>query len=135
MKVMLVAKILSENSYFSIDIYTQWVYYRIKNGITTKGRSPAAKPGRKDMTMTKKEVKDRVIRLFETGHRIESEVHYIDEDGVEKKARILAGNTGYKWRVIYTRNANNVFTASDVQCFDAYSGFGNHRRDISYKVF
>ena len=90
-----------------------------------------------DHNMSRSEVKQRVSDLFGRGYSIESEIHYIDKiDGIEKKSRILSRPSGdYKYKVIYTRNNKGVFTASDVQLFDAYTDLtrdSHNRVDIAW---
>lgn len=77
--------------------------------------------------MTRREAREEVIRLFERGVKIEAEWSYLDkQDGKVKKCRLLSGNTGYKWKVIYTLNDKGVFTASDVQLYDAWTESQNY---------
>lgn len=66
--------------------------------------------------MTRREAKEKAVELFEKGCWIESEV--ICEN---RKSRVLANHTGYKWLIEYTRNEHGAFTASDVRLFDAYT--------------
>lgn len=84
--------------------------------------------------MTRKEVARKVIELFERGCWIESEVNYEN-----RKTRLLVSTTGYKWLVVYTRNDKGVFTASDVQLFDARTSCLRDNTDdgrfIEYKTF
>ena len=84
--------------------------------------------------MTRKEAKERTIELFENGCQIESEV--ICEN---RKTRILASHTGYKWLVEYTRNEYGVFTASDVRLFDPITESNRDTTDdgkfITYNVY
>lgn len=87
--------------------------------------------------MTRQEAAQRVVDMFARGFSIESEIHYIDKrDGVEKKMRLLSRPAGdVKWKVIYTRNEHGVFTAEDVQLFDAYTEFtvdSVNRHDLAW---
>jgi hypothetical protein len=66
--------------------------------------------------MTRKEVAQKVIELIEHGYKVEVEVNCEN-----RKVRLLASHTGYKWLIEYTRNDKGVFTASDVRLFDAYT--------------
>lgn len=84
--------------------------------------------------MTRAEVAQRVIELFERGCWIESEVYCEN-----KKTRLLSSNTGYKWLVEYTRNERGVFTASGIRLFDAHTEAlrdnSSDGRLIEYKAF
>lgn len=84
--------------------------------------------------MTRAEVAQKVIDLFERGYHIESEVNCEN-----RKTRLMASNTGYKYLIEYTRNDKGGFTASDIRLFDAHTeALRDNTADgrlIEYKVF
>ena len=84
--------------------------------------------------MTRTEAAQMVIDLFERGYHIESEVNCEN-----RKTRLMASNTGYKYLIEYTRNDKGVFTASDVRAFDTVTeALRDNTADgrlIEYKVF
>lgn len=68
--------------------------------------------------MTRIEAARKARELFERGCWIEAEWHYM-KNGEEFKARLIGTHTGYKWKIVYSRNARGVFTACDVVCWDS----------------